>query len=159
MKQKPIPLTRLSLTAAGAVIGTTQAEQRLAQFCDDVRQGRPPDSEYLRMVAAALELALVDGGQTEAKGGDVLAKLGLRRRQGKRQTAEREARSLAWAVVAYDKLVPTLGEAGALSEAAKRHGIGERAMRDRVRKYRKEADDLHLIESEYQRLFGSEKRT
>ena len=163
--QKPSAMF-LRFRAAGAVAGDSDAERRLARFCADVASGKVPDPDYLRLVGDALQHFLAGDGKMAARAELVGKALGLSRKQGKAVAAQKDWRKQAYPVVDYLVNMDTMPEADAVKAAATKHGIGERAMRDRIRKWIDEARQLRALDEQWQRFaqqievrLGSEKET
>lgn len=139
-------LTILALIGTGSFVATTPAQALVARFCDAVLRGRAPDDKDARAIAEALlPIASLDGRETADVMREVASRLGALRKPGKELSAEKLAIRHAASVASYFEAVErrvaageprTEAERRARREISERLGIGDRAMRDRIRRHR-----------------------
>ncbi|MFT4255697.1 MAG: hypothetical protein QM599_01840 [Pseudoxanthomonas sp.] len=139
-------LTRASMVSMGAIAHTTQGQQIVARFCAAVERKQTPDMKTLLHVAAGLA-PLVSFTDLEEAMHAVAAKLGVIKRQGKsKPDGVGELAPLVRSVIEWQDAVA----AGADSVAARKqiaddHGIGDRAMRNRIKDYAGMTDDFRQL--------------
>ncbi len=156
----------LRLRAAGGFVGDSEAERKLARFCADVAAGDPPDPAYLQLVGEALQHFLESDEKTAVRGERVGKALGVARKQGQQVSAKKDWRAQAYAVVDYLEYLETMPEGDAVAAASAKHGIGKRAMRNRIGKHHADAVTLREIDAQWKRFaaamgerIGTEKET
>lgn len=142
------PLTIKKLIHHGQLYGVNSLVHR---FCDAVNDGEVPDMEDLKAVAYALEL-LRDGNASDQKLRGFAGRLGIKKKQGKAESSKQGRLKQAVAVLRYFELrdeylaageKATDAETAARALVASELGIKDRAMRNKIDKYREDAEMLY----------------
>lgn len=143
---KPETLSIKFLKRAGAFAGMTKGQALVFRFCDDVFNGNQPSKEDMHALATALlPITKPDDNTTDQIMAEVAKNLGLTRKQGQEKSAERDYLKHASLVAEYFLRVEKLIEGGKTKKAAeletrsfyaKKLGIGDRAMREKIKKHK-----------------------
>lgn len=135
------------LSRVGGFVGQTSGHKLLYRFCTDVENGITPSADDLRDIAAALRVAL-SGGNMSNSMDEVGRRLGLAKKQGKKVSEQRRWHEMTSRIMQYmldvhqrieSGVQPVTAERAVRAEYAERFGIGDRAMRDMVNKYKEGA--------------------
>lgn len=153
MKSRPFVLSIRSLEAAGAFANQSEGNAFITRFCHSIEDGETPPMEDLKAVAHALKV-LSFGSATDAKLRELADRLGVKRKQGKQQSASANWYMQTMTVVDYLATRDEYIEAGenlndaqaaARSLVASKNGIKDRAMRNRIEQYGERAESIYAI--------------
>jgi hypothetical protein len=148
---KELPVLSLDLMRrTGAFVGMTPGHSLAYRYCQDVEKNIQPSKKDMKIVAFALRAIIeMKESTTEEIMSEVAKRLGLKKKQGKRISAERKATKNAEIVALYLLEVENMIEAGTGKKKAEivarqpfceKLGIGDRRFRDMIREYRERAE-------------------
>lgn len=145
-------LTIQKIIGVGGFLGTTKGQELAARFCEAVDSGKTPDQADLKAVADALRVVLEYRSHPHD---DVLAVvgnfLGITTRQGQGRTAQLSKNRKVQEVCEYledfrarvkSGVPQKQAEIEARKAMTQRLNVGDRACRNKIKQFGKEAEQL-----------------
>lgn len=149
--KKPQILTMNLLHRKGAFLNMTPGHALVFRFCDDIEKGQQPEKEDIEAIVYALKAILTVNGNTDEIMAEVARRLQLTKDRGQKRTAQKATLRNAELVAGYLSLVKQKVDSGVQQKTAEiearsiycqKLGIGDRAMRNKIRAHKALAEAI-----------------